>query len=125
MRHRAKNRVTRRAAARCAACAKNIQTRKVKMGGCSHFRPASTHTALVSSPSLAVLHLSTYLQGCQVRANGAVHASHNRERDALCMVGHKRKRVLCLLFTIVFFFIAPYDDKKQKQGSRPQMTCEC
>ena len=23
-----------------------------------------------------------------------VHASHNRERDALCMVGHKRKRVL-------------------------------
>jgi len=24
----------------------------------------------------------------------AVHASHNRERDALCMVGHKRERVL-------------------------------
>ena len=30
----------------------------------------------------------------EVRANGAVHASHNRERDALCMVGHKRERVL-------------------------------
>ena len=30
----------------------------------------------------------TCRQGCQVRANGAVHASHNRERDALCMVGH-------------------------------------
>ena len=29
-----------------------------------------------------------------MRANGAVHASHNRERDALCMVGHKRERVL-------------------------------
>ena len=26
--------------------------------------PASTHTALVSSPSLAVLHLSTYLPVC-------------------------------------------------------------
>ena len=36
----------------------------------------------------------TCRQGCQVRANGAVHASHNRERDALCMVGHKRERVL-------------------------------
>jgi len=32
-------------------------------------------------------------RGCQVRANGAVHASHNRERDALCMVGHKREGV--------------------------------
>jgi len=30
----------------------------------------------------------TCRQGCQVRANGAIHASHNRERDALCMVGH-------------------------------------
>ena len=28
----------------------------------------------------------------EVRANGAVHASHTRERDALCMVGHKRER---------------------------------
>merc|ERR1712009_39404 len=36
----------------------------------------------------------TCRQGCQVRANGAVHTSHNRERDALCMVGHKRERVL-------------------------------
>ena len=36
----------------------------------------------------------TCRQGCQVRANGAVHASLNRERDALCMVGHKRERVL-------------------------------
>ena len=36
----------------------------------------------------------TCRQGCQVRANGAVHASHNRERDALCVVGHKRERVL-------------------------------
>ena len=33
-------------------------------------------------------------QGCQVRANGAIHASHNRERDALCMVRHERERVL-------------------------------
>ena len=57
--------------------------------------PASTRTALVSSPRerfLGRLPCSrareTCRQGCQVRANGAVHASHNRERDALCMVGH-------------------------------------
>ena len=36
--------------------------------------PASTHTALVSSPSLAVLHLSTYLPVCVVggRASSAL-----------------------------------------------------
>ena len=33
--------------------------------------PASTHTALVSSPSLAVLHLSTYLPTVSA---GSVHA---------------------------------------------------
>ena len=44
----------------------------------------------------------TCRQGCQVRANGAVHASHNRERDALCMVGHKREpRVVCVVVGFV------------------------
>ena len=32
--------------------------------------PASTHTALVSSPSLAVLHLSTYLASFEVDIAG-------------------------------------------------------
>ena len=50
--------------------------------------PASTHTALVSSPSLAVLHLSTYLPRRE-RAREKEKGARGR-RVALALLIHKK-----------------------------------
>ena len=86
--------------------------------------PASTHTALVSSPSLAVLHLTTYLLSQQTHE---LHTKRHRlkKQTKVQHSGPAAAKSLCgdpsLGWAVFFLFTS--GSRTPRRGRRPKVGC--